>query len=85
MYIFKDSSENPNKIYCYKVKRNSKRADGTLRERSVYNDNKTRILRPELYEVLGIDKNLSFCYYENPEDEKSDTEIILNWTKRKNI
>ena len=81
----KDSSENPNKIYCYKVKRNSKRADGTLRERSVYNDNKTRILRPELYEVLGIDKNLSFCYYENPEDEKSDTEIILNWTKRKNI
>lgn len=75
--------ENPNKIYCYKVKRNPKKLDGTLGRRSPYNDNKTRILRPILYERLRNETNLSFCYSENPDEGKSDEIIIYNWTRSK--
>lgn len=59
-------SENPDKIYCYAVKRNSKQKDGILEERTPFNDNKTKIIRPSLYERLGDDNNLSFCYSINP-------------------
>jgi hypothetical protein len=79
--LSQSDSENPNKLYCYKVKRNPKRKDSSLGERSPFNDNKTRILRPELYEKLKTEKNISFCYSEDPEDEKTDEEIINNWTK----
>lgn len=76
-------TENTNKRYCYKVKRNPDRADKTLGQRTPYNDNKTRLLRPTLYQKLGEDTNLSFCYSENPDDENPDETIILNWTKNK--
>lgn len=75
-------AEDPNKIYCYKVRRNPNKLDGTPGQRSPFNDNKTRILRPELYKKLHRDKTLSFCYSANPRDEKNDETIILNWTKR---
>ncbi|WP_374041689.1 DUF6037 family protein [uncultured Sneathia sp.] len=35
-----------------------------------------RILRPFLYEKYKKDTNLSFFFSPNPEDEKSDGEII---------
>lgn len=75
-------AEAPNKIYCYKVLRNRNKSDGTPGQRSPFNDNKTRILRPELYEKLHSDNTLSFCYSTNPLDLKNDETIILNWTKR---
>lgn len=73
--------EDPEKIYCKKVKRNPTRQDGTLGQRSPYNDNKTRLLRPVLYERLGADTNLSFCYSRNPLEGKSDELIITNWAR----
>ncbi|WP_394217539.1 DUF6037 family protein [Halobacillus trueperi] len=79
--LSRSDSENPNKLYCYKVKRNPKRKNDSLGERSPYNDNKTRILRPELYEKLKNEKNISFCYSENSEDDKTDEEIVYNWAK----
>ena len=81
--LSKSDSENPNKIYCFKVKRNPYRIDGTLGQRSPYNDNKTRILRPSLYQKLSRDTNLSFCFSEKLCDENSDETIIYNWTKNK--
>lgn len=71
-------SENPKKVYCYKVKRNP---EG--QKRSQFNDNKTRILRKELYEQLKT-RNISFCYSENVEDAKTNEEIIYNWAKNNN-
>ncbi|MFK8302428.1 DUF6037 family protein [Capnocytophaga stomatis] len=70
--------ENPDKIHCFSVKRNPKGS-----KRTPFNDNKTKILRPHLYSIFKEDKSISFCYSENGNDEKTDSEILLNF-KRNN-
>lgn len=75
------NSEDPDKKYCYKVKRNGNKKDGSPGQRSPYNDNITRLRRPILYKKLGEEKTLSFCYSRSPDDEKTDEAIIFNWTK----
>ncbi|WP_431193912.1 DUF6037 family protein [Bacillus multifaciens] len=82
--LSQSDAENPNKLYCYAVKRNPPKADGTLGQRSPFNDNKTRILRPTLYQKLREEENLSFWFSDDPDEEKSDEDIIYNWTKNKN-
>lgn len=82
--LSKSDSEDPNRRYCFSVKRNSVRDDGTLGKRSPYNDNKTRLLRPSLYALLGTDSNLSFRYSTNPNDSKTDEVIVSNWTRNQN-
>ncbi|MFU0789115.1 MAG: Arp2/3 complex subunit [Virgibacillus proomii] len=68
--LSKSDGDEPDKLYCYKVKRNPLKANGELGERSPYNDNKTRIRRRILYEKLSGDKHLSFCYSPDPNAEK---------------
>lgn len=80
--LSKSDGEDVNKIYCFKVKRNPLKSNNTLGQRTPYNDNKTRLLRPTLYEKLGKETNISFCYSKNPEDEKSDDEILANWAQK---
>ncbi|MGJ0909194.1 DUF6037 family protein [Clostridium botulinum] len=80
----KSDPEDPRKIYCYAVKRNPRKSDGTLGRRSPYNDNKTRIRRKTLYARLGNDTNLSFYYSMNIDEENSDEIIIANWIKNQN-
>ena len=75
-------AEDANRIYCYKVRRNPKREDGTNGQRSSFNDNKTRLLRPRLYEKLKDDPSISFCYSDDPTMEKSDEEIISNLSSK---
>ncbi|WP_436864765.1 DUF6037 family protein [Bacillus fungorum] len=82
--LSQSDAEDPSKLYCYAVKRNSKKADGTLKQRSPFNDNKTRLLRPTLYQKLKKEKNLSFCFSIEQAEEKSDEDIIYNWTKNRN-
>lgn len=79
-YLSESDSENPNKIYCYMVKRNPKKADGTSMTRSPFNDNKTKLLRPDLYHKLSKDKTISFCYSEDESKEKTDAEILSHLT-----
>lgn len=73
---------NPNAIYCFDVRRNGKKEGGTPNERSVENSNKAQSLRPELYKRYCADTNLSFFLSDNPEDEKTDNEIIENFANR---
>lgn len=75
--LSESDSEDPNKIYCYGVRRNTN--NGT---RSIFNDNKSRLLRPNLYEKFIGENTVSFCYSTDIEREKSDTEIIRNFTKK---
>jgi len=82
--LSKSDSEDPRKKYCFSVRRNPSREDGELGKRSDFNDNKTRLRRPDLYARLGADSNLSFRYSMNPDDEESDESIISKWTKNKN-
>lgn len=82
--LSQSDSEDPRKIYCYKVKRNPLKEDGSRGVRSPFNSDKTRILRPKLYEKLKSEKHLSFCYSDDPNQNKSDEDIIFNWTKQEN-
>ncbi|ENO1827651.1 DUF6037 family protein [Vibrio parahaemolyticus] len=75
--LSESDSEDPNKIYCYCVRRTPD--NGT---RSIFNDNKSRLLRPKLYEKFKGDNTVSFCYSPNSEREKSDAEIIRNFTNK---
>lgn len=67
---------NPNAIYCFDVRRNGRRPDGTPNSRSIENSNKAEILRPELYHKYRHDLNLSFFFSDNPNEERTDEEII---------
>jgi len=73
---------NPNAIYCFDVRRNGKKEDGTLNERSIENSNKADSLRPELYERYCADTNLSFFFSDDPKDKKTDKEIMENFASR---
>lgn len=55
--LSKGDSEDPNKVFCYKVRRNPK---GQMR--SLYNADKTKILRLPLFNYFKDDKSISFCY-----------------------
>lgn len=81
----KTDSKDPNRIYCYAVRRNPTTQEGRLGKRSAFNDNKTRILRETLYEKLGSDTNVSFKYSLDHTDHKRDEEIIANWIKNNNL
>lgn len=66
---------NPKAIYCYDVRRNGTRTDGTLKKRSIANSNKAEMLRPKLYEKYRKETNLSFYFSPEKDDCKSDHEI----------
>lgn len=75
--LSKSDSQDPNKRFCYGVMRNS---DG--RQRTPFNDNKTRLLRPTLYPEFSSDLSISFCYSTDANDHKSDAVIIQNFSNR---
>ncbi|ELJ8586077.1 DUF6037 family protein [Vibrio cholerae] len=75
--LSKSDSQDPNKRFCYGVMRNS---DG--RQRTPFNDNKTRLLRPTLYPEFRSDLSISFCYSTDANDHKSDAVIIQNFSNR---
>ncbi|VWX36710.1 DUF6037 family protein [Exiguobacterium oxidotolerans] len=85
--LSKSDSDDPQKVYCYPVKRNSLKANGSFGERSIFNDNKARILREELYNKLNCknEKHLSFCFSKFPKHEKTDEIIIYNWTNNRKV
>lgn len=73
---------NPNAIYCYDVRRNGKKEDGSPNVRSIENSNKAETLRPKLYEKYSNDTNLSFFFSDDQSKEKSDEEIIKAFSNR---
>ena len=86
--ISNENSDDAEKLYCFAVKRNPVLWDkeaNTPRQlkRSANNDRKTQFLRPTLYEKLGKDDTLSFCYSNDPKMDYSDEVIIDNWLKNK--
>ncbi|WP_284461604.1 DUF6037 family protein [Chryseobacterium sp.] len=76
--LSKSDSKDPNKIYCYTVKRNPDNE-----KRTPFNDNKTQLLRPTLYAKFKEELTISFCYSLDQKDEKTDEEILLNFGKRR--
>ena len=74
--LSRSDSEDPNKIYCNKVRRNQ---DG--RQRSDFNSDKTKLLRPSLFRKFCNDKSISFCYYADKSMENDDATIMRNFSK----
>ncbi|MBD8006153.1 hypothetical protein H9631_13810 [Bacillus sp. Sa1BUA2] len=66
---------NPNAVYCYEIRRNGRKSDGSPKRRRIENSNKAQSLRPELYEQFCSETNLSFYFSDKKELEKSDNEI----------
>lgn len=69
--LSKSNSEDSNKIYCFAVKRNAKGS-----KRIEFNVNKAHLLRSFLFENYKNDDSISFCFSNNKEDERTDSEIM---------
>ena len=67
-------SENPNRRFCYDVRRSG--------NRTPFNDNKTRLLRPSLYSLFCDDQSISFFYSVEVEQEETDEEILAKFSRR---
>lgn len=74
--LSRSDSEDPNKIYCNKVKRNPSGS-----RRSKFNTDKTKLLRVSLFEYFRNEPNISFCYYVDPSMENDDATILRNFSK----
>ena len=48
----RDKEPNPNAFYCYDVRPTGVRSDGTPKQRSIFNSNKTELRREKLYNKL---------------------------------
>lgn len=75
-----DRRENCEGFCCYMARHNGKDDNGKQIERSAKNTAKTRLLRPSLFQLLGKDKTISFCYRQ--EGEEDDATIALSLHKR---
>lgn len=69
-------SEDPNKIYCYKIRRNP---DGE--KRSDFNSDKTKLIRPDLFKKFENEPGVSFCYSDDSLKENNDSNILYNFSK----
>ncbi len=76
--LSRSDSEDPNKIYCNGVKRNS-----NGRHRTPYNSDKTKLLRPGLYKHFSNELNISFCYFTDPAKENNDETILKNFSVKR--
>lgn len=71
--------DNDNSTCCYAVKRNPV-VNGKQYRRSIFNDEKCRLLNPELYEYFKNDKTISFCF--RNENALSTNLILTNFAKQ---
>lgn len=67
-------SEDPNKIYCTKVRRNP-----VWNKRSEFNADKTKLLRGALFEHFRNDIGVSFCYSADKTEENDNDTILRNF------
>ena len=75
-------ADGTNAIYCCGVIRNGLKKDGTSKYRTPENDNKARTLVHTLYEKLGKDKTISFCFTEDCQKQKTEMEILANFIEK---
>lgn len=78
-------SEDPEKRFCYAVRRNPKNSGGTNQQRSPYNSNKMRLANKELYDYFAADTGISFLFTKNQtRANKTNREIINQFAQGEN-
>lgn len=70
-------SEDPQKIYCTRVRRNP---EG--QKRSEFNADKTKLLRKDLFEYFKGDESISFSYSTEQIKENNDATILKNFSNQ---
>ena len=71
-----DRRENNEGFCCYMARHNGKDSHGEQIYRSAQNTAKTRLLRESLFDLLGSDETISFCYRQ--ENELDDATIAMS-------
>ena len=74
--LSRSDAEDPNKVYCTHVRRNPNNG-----ERSIFNSNKTKLLRPLLYDKLQNERHISFCYSFDKDKERTDSDILKHFAE----
>ncbi|MDL2057037.1 DUF6037 family protein [Limosilactobacillus reuteri] len=74
--LSKSDAEDPNKRYCFAVKRNPIGS-----KRSAFNSDKAHLLRPSLFDKYKDDVSISFCFSSDEHDEKSDFAIMNSFSQ----
>lgn len=77
-----NDGQDKNNICCYAAKRNGI-YNGKQHRRTPFNSDKTKLLRESLFNMLGDDDTISFCY--RADNELSDVEIYNNFAKKYGI
>jgi hypothetical protein len=77
-----DHREKDEGFCCYMARHNGKDSHGNQIERSAKNTAKTKLIRESLFNLLGRDKTISFCY--RKENEEDDATIALSLHRAKN-
>lgn len=73
--LSKSDSEDPNKVYCYGVRRNPSGG-----RRSEFNSDKTKILYHKVYDYFKNDESISFCYTSDKSKRKKEEVIVRNFS-----
>lgn len=74
-----NDGENIDHICCYAAKRNGT-YNGIQHHKTPFNRDKTKLLRENLFSLLGSDDTISFCY--RKENSINDTEIYFYCAQR---
>lgn len=77
--LSRNDHENVNNTCCYAARHNGK-YNGVQYHRTPFNSDKTKLLRADLFDMLGGDDTISFCYRE--ENPLSDLEICKQFHKQ---
>ena len=78
-----DTREGKEGLCCYKAVRNGKKANGEQIRRSAKNTAKIRLLRPELYALVG-EKDDTISFYFRQENELDNATILLLFNNSQN-
>ncbi len=81
--ICKAEYRDPNRIYRSHLIRNGV-INGKQKHRTVYNSQLAELRYPKLYPKLKDDKTISFAFTDNPAKEKTEEQILLEFTQRDN-
>lgn len=73
--LSRSDSEDPTKIYPLNLKRN-----GKGRSRSPFNSDKTKIICPEVFDLIKDDPSISCCFTSDENKGKPSREIIDNFS-----
>ncbi|NGZ74299.1 DUF6037 family protein [Saccharibacillus alkalitolerans] len=75
-WLSRQDGEEADRVYCCGVRKTPGGQNGIPAERSLFNDNKARLLRPRLHKLLKTERRLSFCFSNDPADERTDDDIL---------